>query len=213
MPNYKLIYFDYQGFAEPIRLVLTHLGIPFEDVRHKYESGWQKKISTPFGMLPILEVDGKELPESMAILRYIGEQHGLLAANPWDRAMGDAMATSWTDMHPLFAACDFSTRRWDVDKVVKLIEEMVKPRLKFFDDHLSKSKSGYLTGDKITWADFHVYTFLELLKRIFRVPIDAFPNVFNFYKKINDLPSVKSWHQNHPNDTWGGEILGPYGDK
>lgn len=65
----------------------------------------------------MLEVDGKQLPESMAILRYIAEQHGLLADDPWDRAIGDALATSWNDCHPLFEAMNFSTLSWDVSTI------------------------------------------------------------------------------------------------
>jgi len=211
MPQYKLIYFDYQGFAEPIRLALSHAGVPFEDIRHKYEFGWQSKIPSLLGRLPVLEVDGKALPESMAILRYIGEQHGLQASNPWDRAMGDALASAWVDLHPLFDACDFTTGKWDVPKVEKFVEATVKPRLKHIDAFLAQRKTAFLTSDNATWADFYTYTFLAMLKVAFRVPLESYPQVVQFYKKIEDLPAVKSWHQSHPNDSWGGDFKGPYG--
>jgi len=32
----------------------------------------------PFGQMPVLEVDGKYLPQSYAIARYLASQHGEL---------------------------------------------------------------------------------------------------------------------------------------
>lgn len=53
----------------------------------------------PFGQCPVLEVDGKQLTQSMSILRYIGRKYDLEADNEWDRAVGDELATSWLDMY------------------------------------------------------------------------------------------------------------------
>jgi len=214
MPQYKLIYFDYTGYAEPIRLALTHAGVPFEDVRNKYEFGWQAKIQSPFGKLPVLEVDGKQLPESLAILRFVGEKHALQASDPWDRALGDALATSINDFSPVYDTLDFTTMKWDIQKIEKLMKELVSPRFKYFDEHLSKSKSGYFAGDKLTWVDFHVFANLETMKIYFRAPLDEFPHLAKFYKKMQELSSVKSWRQSHPIDmTWGGIAPLPYDDK
>jgi len=210
MPQYKLIYFDYQGFAEPIRLALTHAGVPFEDIRHKHYFGWQKDIPSLLGRLPVLEVDGKALPESTAILRFIGEKHGLQASDPWDRAIGDALASSFTDLHPLFDACDFTTGKWDVPRVEKFKEELVKPRLKNLEDYLSTRKTEFLTSNNATWADFYSYTFLAMLKNTFRAPLESYPSVLQFFNKMHELPAVKTWHQKHPNETWGGDFKGPY---
>jgi len=218
MPEYKLVYFDYEGFGEAIRLALTHAGVPFEDVRHDdMQPGWKDRIKTPFGKLPMLEIDGKVLPESMAILRYIGEQHGLQADDPFDRAMGDAFATMWTDVmatEMVVGCCDLVTWEWDVTKVEKVMSEMVQPRLKYVDEHVSKSKSGYLTGDKVTWADFYVYNQLIVLERIFRAPMEKYPHLVKFVKKMDALPAVQSWHKSHADEQWGGGgFPGPYGDQ
>lgn len=75
-------------------------------------------LLAPFGLVPALEIDSKfVLPETMAILRYVGDQHGLQAKDPLDRALADAIATTWTDASPLFDACDWATMKWDVSKV------------------------------------------------------------------------------------------------
>lgn len=96
--NYKLVYFDVRGRAEPIRMLLHHEGIPFEDVRfpgdqwpaykpsklyaldHKFQSFDRSLDSTcleaPLGKAPWLEVDGRKLPETDAICRYLACKFG-----------------------------------------------------------------------------------------------------------------------------------------
>lgn len=40
MPTYKLTYFNIQGLAEPIRMLLSYGGIEFEDVRVEKDKDW-----------------------------------------------------------------------------------------------------------------------------------------------------------------------------
>ena len=80
-----LRYFDIRGLAEPIRLVLSHLDIDFEEV--KYDrcapdcapglTDWttEKKIGTasglfPFSQVPSLTYGDTNLVQSEAILRF-----------------------------------------------------------------------------------------------------------------------------------------------
>ncbi len=71
----KLYYFDIYGRAEPARLLLTHSGVEFEDVRLTGEEfgallGEEGKVK--YGQLPLLERDGKFYAQTHAILRYLG---------------------------------------------------------------------------------------------------------------------------------------------
>ena len=65
MPNLKLTYFDFHGGrGEPARLALSIAGIPFEDDRVPGADWPRRKPSTPFGSLPVLEVDGAIVTQS-----------------------------------------------------------------------------------------------------------------------------------------------------
>lgn len=69
----KLTYFDATGRAEPVRLALAAGGIPYEDVRIRFQEWPAIKPTTPTGSLPLLTLDdGTVLTESLAILRYVG---------------------------------------------------------------------------------------------------------------------------------------------
>lgn len=65
-------YFDMKGIAEPIRLAFTIGGIKFEDHRIKREDWAELKPKTPYGGLPLLEVDGKTYAQADAILKTAG---------------------------------------------------------------------------------------------------------------------------------------------
>ena len=70
----KLSYFDIEGVAEPVRLALTLAGIDFEDIRIKFPDWPELKAKTPYGQLPILELNGngKLHTQSGAMLRFCG---------------------------------------------------------------------------------------------------------------------------------------------
>jgi hypothetical protein len=57
----KLWYFDGYGRAEAIRMMLTYLEAPFEDIRVNYEELAKLKAEgiLEFGQLPAVEWEGK----------------------------------------------------------------------------------------------------------------------------------------------------------
>ncbi|KAI1692485.1 glutathione S-transferase 1 [Ditylenchus destructor] len=94
--SYKFSYFDVRALGEPIRLLFHYVGQPFQDERvdrNEWNEDWSKdrtgnkecewnqnrKAKTPFGKLPLLEVDGGKvvITQSSAIARFIAEKNGL----------------------------------------------------------------------------------------------------------------------------------------
>jgi len=73
-----LTYFDLYGKAEACRMALSHGKIEFEDNRVTGASWAEFKASGKCanGQVPVLEVEGKFLNQSEAILRFIGRRSG-----------------------------------------------------------------------------------------------------------------------------------------
>lgn len=53
---------------------------------------------TPAGKLPLLEIDGKVLNQSLAIGRFLATKAGLVAQDPLDAAYCDAMAETMKEL-------------------------------------------------------------------------------------------------------------------
>ncbi len=127
MPVYKLHYFNNprQGRAELSRLILSQAGVEFQDIRFahcewpaikpskfrsvlsfrlfeveiysKFPFRWNA-TATPFGHVPILEVDGRVLAQSNTIARYLAKKHGLAGQDEWEEALADMYADNIHDL-------------------------------------------------------------------------------------------------------------------
>src|SRR5260370_35241359 len=99
MPKLKLTYFDFHGGrGEPARLALSIAGIPFEDDRVLGADWARRKPSTPFGSLPVLEVDGAIVTQSNGINRYVGKLADRYPSDPWQAALCDGAMEAGEDI-------------------------------------------------------------------------------------------------------------------
>ena len=113
MPRLKLSYFDFHGGrGEPARLALSMGGIPFEDDRVPPSEWERRKPNTPFGALPVLEVDGQTLAQSNAINRYVGKLTDLYPTDAWQAALCDEVMEAVEDISTKIAATTAARSTW-----------------------------------------------------------------------------------------------------
>ncbi|KAJ1620329.1 hypothetical protein T492DRAFT_602505, partial [Pavlovales sp. CCMP2436] len=65
-------YFDIMGVAEKVRLTCVVGGLKFEDKRVKFDDWPALNMTTKFGQLPLLSVDGEVFAQSNAMITYVG---------------------------------------------------------------------------------------------------------------------------------------------
>merc|ERR1712212_418150 len=84
MPMIKFSYFDMEAKGELTRLLLHAGNFDFEDHRIPFED-WpgKHKSATTFGQLPMLQWDGEELAQSMAIARFVARRTWSLPKQTW----------------------------------------------------------------------------------------------------------------------------------
>jgi prostaglandin-H2 D-isomerase / glutathione transferase len=137
MPTLKLTYFDFHGGrGEPARLALSIGGIPFVDDRVAPSHWERRKPKTPFGTLPVLEVDGQTLAQSNAINRYVGKLTDLYPTDAWQAALCDEVLAAAEDINTKLAATLFlpdeekkTQRKALVDSPVPLYLSRLQQRL------------------------------------------------------------------------------------
>ena len=91
-----------------VRIALNLKGLPYDYVSVHLAKGDHKLAAyankSADRLVPLLEVDGESLSQSMAIIEYLDETHAnspLLPKNPLDRAKVRALAQSIScEIHP-----------------------------------------------------------------------------------------------------------------
>ncbi|CAD6209026.1 GSCOCT00003673001.2-RA-CDS [Cotesia congregata] len=96
--SYKLIYFNARGRAEHIRYIFAHAGVDYIDERVPKERWPEVKRSMPYGMLPVLEIDGKPIAQSNAVGRFLARKYGLAGQNEWESMLCDVLVDTLGDL-------------------------------------------------------------------------------------------------------------------
>ena len=200
MPTYKLYYFTARGAAETIRFIFAQAGVQYEDVRFDFETTWPEfKPKTPYGVLPVLEVDGKMIAGSGPIARYVAEEHGLAGSNAFENAeiagIIDVLNDFLLKYRPIgpFGEKD-ETRRAELKKE---FEEKDIPR---FLGTLEKraSEDGWLYGAKVTYADFRAYTLFSMMEETVPGMLDNYPKLKKLKTSVENLPAIAKWIKERP---------------
>ncbi|KAL6736815.1 hypothetical protein Aduo_007122 [Ancylostoma duodenale] len=202
MVLYKLTYFNGRGTAEIIRQVFVLAGQEYEDVRLSFEEWPKHKAEMPFGQIPVLEVDGKQLAQSLAIVRFLARNFGFAGKSPFEEALVDSIVDQHRDfineIRPFFRIV-MGFAQGDADKLFK--EVFLPARDKFFGfmtKFLKESKSGYLVGDSLTFADLYLAETSAEFAKDFPSTYDGFPEVKAHAEKIRSIPALKKWIETRP---------------
>ncbi|CEG48312.1 glutathione s [Plasmopara halstedii] len=205
IPKLKLTYMPHPGRAEAIRLALHIGGIDFEDERITREELVARKPSLPFHQLPVLEVDGEIVAQSLAILRYAGKLSGLYPmTTPLAAYRVDELFSIIDEMfnNLLWGA---SYREKDSEKQLamraNLSTSIVPKTLGFLEKVISRNKGSYATGAHLTVADLAIYGVLLGFKAGIpgfpKTIADSYENLQRVFKLVAEHPKVIEWNSSH----------------
>uniref|UniRef100_A0A1I7SRG3 glutathione transferase n=1 Tax=Bursaphelenchus xylophilus TaxID=6326 RepID=A0A1I7SRG3_BURXY len=204
MPEYKLTYFDCRAYAEPIRLCLHYGGIEFEDYKFTAEQWPAIKPTTPHGVVPVFEVDGKILTQSGAILRYVARLTGLVGKDSWEEAKADETYHYFVDSTHVTSAGGYIYDKAGILKsadIKAFYDVFVKVATKNLDNYtkmLEEARNGYLLKSGLTYADFVVYSHSLTLRNVDPELAKKFPKVYEFVQRIEKLPQLQKYLKERP---------------
>jgi prostaglandin-H2 D-isomerase / glutathione transferase len=206
MPKLKLTYFDmHAGRGEVARIALFIGGVPFEDNRVKFPDWPALKASTPFGGIPVLEVDGQEVTQSNGINRFVGKLTGLYPTDPLQAAFCDEAMDAVEDVSnlliPTFTVKDEEEKK---AKRTQLAEGPLTFYLTRVERRLQARGGEFFADNRLTVADLKVYLWMRHLKsgNIDYIPTDladrVAPLLVAHLERVKSHPQVKAYNESRP---------------
>jgi maleylacetoacetate isomerase len=201
------VFYEYwrSSAAYRVRIALKLKGVDYESRPVDLREGEQRSSSflamNPQGLVPMLEIDGHRLTQSLAIIGYLDARfpnQPLIPASAAERALVVAMAMIVAcDIHPLNNLrvlqylknelghsqdeADAWYRHW-ISEGLPALEAMARP-----------SAGKFLFGDAPTGADVCLVPQLYNARR-FNVPLDDYPTLLRAEENANKLDGFAAAH-------------------
>ncbi|XP_036381790.1 hematopoietic prostaglandin D synthase-like [Megalops cyprinoides] len=195
MQPYKLTYFNMRGRAELSRYILAYAGIPFKDQRVEWKDWPSIKPSFPLEQLPVLEVEGGLLNQSLAIARFLAKEAGLAGQGRLQEAQADAIVDSLNDF-TLMIPWREEDQQLKKQKIDGLFDVHAPKLLGYLEKQLGDRE--WLVGDAVTWADLYWHvcsTTFSVLRPGFS---DPHPRLCALLQRVGGLPGLDHWLQTRP---------------
>ena len=203
----KPILYEYwrSSAAYRVRIALNLKGVEYEsrpiDLREGAQNSPEYLAINPFGLVPMLLIDGHQLTQSLAIITYLDTRYPnrpLIPAMAPERAHVTAMALSIAcDIHPLnnlrvlqYLKNELGHSQHEVDTWYRHWISTGLPALEV----QAKALSGaFLFGDNPTGADVCLVPQLYNARR-FDVPLDDYPTLLRAEENANKIEAFAAAH-------------------
>jgi len=200
MPKYVYTYFNVRGRGETTRLCFAAAGIKFEDKRIEHKDWPALKANTPWGSLPILEVDGKQIGQSIAIARYVAREGGLTGKDSMEQAIVDSIVDSVTDLREKMIEVHFKAEDLKAAAQKDFQEKTIPGTLPNLEKlaAANKEKPGFFVGSKLTVADIHFFSVLEMLQQNAPQILSTFPALKKVFDTVAANPKIAEYIKQRP---------------
>ncbi|CAG2177143.1 unnamed protein product [Oppiella nova] len=213
-----LAYWDIRGFGQPIRYLLKYAGVDFNDKRYVYsnEKEWQSdkpNLGLDFPNLPYY-IDGDiKLTQTLAILRYLGRKHRLVATDDQTLARQDMAEQQILDvmngLYHIIMNPDYETKKADyftgtlepqLDLLVKFMgdKEWLSGQLSYVDFMAYE----ILDCGQLSYVDFMAYEILDWFRLFSSDTIAKYPAITRYMARFEALPAIKSYRSSPQYKSW-----------
>lgn len=201
MSHYKLTYFDFDGGrGEPVRIAFHAAGIDFEDHRISFDEFAQMRSAMRFRCTPTLEIDGVEVTQSNAMLRYVGKMAGLYPEDDRQALYCDETMEAVEDLlHQIVLT--FGLQGDELKQArKKLVDGWMTTFIKGLGELLARGGGKYFADGRLTVADLKVFMQVRSLRSgtLDHVPTDLVdklaPGLAGHQERIGNDPVVAGYY-------------------
>lgn len=154
--EFTLIYFALNVRGEPIRAMLNHAKVNYDDRHVTFDEWPDLKSTVPSGQLPCLVLpDGTHMSQSLALSRFLGKKYGYYPEDAMEAYECDMLCDAYNDLlskvyKPYFVKDEAKREQMYPD----IFEKALPKFLNNIEPIVERNK--WLVGDKMTVADFWI---------------------------------------------------------
>ena len=191
---YKLYNYQPSGNCYKIRLLLNQLGIPFESIQIDILNGESRTPEflniNPNGMIPVLQIDDKFLPESNAAIWFLSQGTKYYPQDKFEQAQ----VLQWMFFEQYSHEPNIATVRFWIsilhaqDKYANEIKNKMKAgykALNVMENHLSQHS--FFVGDKYSIADIALYAYSHVAHEG-GYELSNYTNINRWFKAVESQP-------------------------
>lgn len=192
----KLYYFPLKGRGLPCRIALIHAGIEFEDIRLSFEE-FKKNNPSPTKCMPVLDIDGKLLTETAAIIDYAAAIGNFKPSDPLEAARVAEVYGLLSDCGKTLGESIKATSEKKLELRKKWLTEEAPKYFGYMEVLLTNNgNNGHFAGRKLTGADIFAYSQIAWIVSgvLDHIPTDIlkdYPRMQKMMETIEEEPSVK----------------------
>ncbi|XP_072016298.1 hematopoietic prostaglandin D synthase-like [Amphiura filiformis] len=153
----------------------------------------------PTGTLPVLEIDGKRLSQSLAITRYLAREFNLAGDTNFEMAQCEQVLETIVDiandLMPVFHEKD-EAKKAELKKSV--FEEKIKTKLKYIENMLAANGGDFFVGKKFTVADLGLLNMLTRVQLVTGNDLKDVPKLVAHKEKVSKEPKIAAWLEKRP---------------
>jgi glutathione S-transferase len=194
--SYRLYDYLPSGNGYKVRLVLRHLGLPYELVELEIKKGETRTpeflAKNPNGRIPLLEIPGQGfLSESHAIVSYLAEGSDLVPADSLERArMWQWMCFEQYNLEPNVATVRFwlhSLHKTPQELGDKLTEKVDKGKQALAVLEHGLEGRDFLVGERFSLADIGLYAYTHVAEEG-GFSLEPYPNIRGWIGRVASQP-------------------------
>lgn len=151
------------------------------------------------GQMPVLEVDGKRVHQSLAMCRFVAKQINLAGDNPLEALQIDAIVDTINDFRLKIAIVAYEPDDMVKEKKMITLNNEVIPFYLTKLNVIAKENNGHLVLGKPTWADVYFAGILDYLNYLTKTNLlENFPNLQDVVNKVLDNDNIKAYIAKRP---------------
>jgi maleylacetoacetate isomerase len=203
----QAVLYDYyrSSAAYRVRIALNLKAIPYKsrpvNLLHSEQRADEYRALNPQGLVPMLEIDGHRLTQSLSIMVYLDQvypENPLMPRDPVDGAHVRAMAlTIACDIHPLnnLRVLKYLSNELGLPQEARdaWYVHWIREGLPALEGLAKPGAGEFLFGDEPTIADVCLVPQLFNARR-FNVPLDEFPTLLRAEENANKLEAFAAAH-------------------